>query len=830
MFQYIDLVSDLQGNALFNATVTVQNYVGGGLASIYSDNGLTPIAGSVVSTDITGQYSFFAADGDYNLVIRVNGTIYKTLAPVSMFDGAAQVTQTDTGVVNAYASTSPVLEKQLRTGLRSWFKAANTNTGPSTYAYNGLAAKNLVAFDGSVLSAGVIVTGGIYGAEYNGTAWQLTAALLTSSSVGPLVFPPTTAETAAGFTASSLLQQYEYGNVLRYGVVANNPGAAANNTSVFAQLVSASVPNGPTGWIHFPNSGAGATNPDIYYFGTAAAFQVRDWCDIDLQGCTLNFSGAFNAALNTMGFFTLVRNATLRNGTIIVNYNGTGGTNNGAPIRIGSRSGYAWGPFTTGIFDQDNLAAFGLPLQGNIKLQNLRVQSNNIAMHIAYAIGGLRNVAFENVWLDGQGVCPLNGFYCEFGFASTNGQPGTLAAWTSSHPTNMSFKNMTITNLATGVSSVAFGMRGSYNCTIDGLYINTCDQALDISQGEAMYYRPWTQDLTTPDRNHELKKLTIKNAGFVGALIGSAGASGYLAATIAALAIPQRYQAQTDFLNFLVDGFNCEGCATGLQVAGGEVTVKNGTLLGNGASSSGGLIVGVETIHLSIENVQVLNFASIGVRYGLPAGIWSPVRPTFNAIRNCKICGNTVGIVLGATQSALIENNQIGYNTLYDVAGETTQVTGIQAIATSFGVRCLNNFVTTSTGANNYVSPNNTAGASNFVIGERNGTPTFSGVGNWITDITPAAAQVIAAAGTVTLANLAVARLAPAAAVAGVIMPAGTQPSQTVILINESVAASTITFAAAGTSRVADGVGAVIAGLTQKTFVWDSGTSLWYHS
>ena len=29
---------------------------------------------------------------------------------------------------------------------------------------------------------------------------------------------------------------------------------------------------------------------------------------------------------------------------------------------------------------------------------------------------------------------------------------------------------------------------------------------------------------------------------------------------------------------------------------------------------------------------------------------------------------------------------------------------------------------------------------------------------------------------------------------------------------------------------IADGTSCVIAGLTQKTFVWDSATSLWYHS
>lgn len=97
---------------------------------------------------------------------------------------------------------------------------------------------------------------------------------------------------------------------------------------------------------------------------------------------------------------------------------------------------------------------------------------------------------------------------------------------------------------------------------------------------------------------------------------------------------------------------------------------------------------------------------------------------------------------------------------------------------------------------------------------------------------TTTAAQVIANGNTITLpANTTVVRVAPAAAVTGIIMPTQTGGNgQIVIVINTSAAANTVTFAAAGTSGVADGVSAVIAGLTMKVFVWDATEALWYHS
>lgn len=93
-----------------------------------------------------------------------------------------------------------------------------------------------------------------------------------------------------------------------------------------------------------------------------------------------------------------------------------------------------------------------------------------------------------------------------------------------------------------------------------------------------------------------------------------------------------------------------------------------------------------------------------------------------------------------------------------------------------------------------------------------------------------AAAIAIATSGTITTQAIGLARFAPAGAVTGLIMQAGFYHGQTIIVVNTSAAADTMTFAAAGTSNVADGTSAVITGPAQKMFVWDSVSSLWYHN
>lgn len=81
---------------------------------------------------------------------------------------------------------------------------------------------------------------------------------------------------------------------------------------------------------------------------------------------------------------------------------------------------------------------------------------------------------------------------------------------------------------------------------------------------------------------------------------------------------------------------------------------------------------------------------------------------------------------------------------------------------------------------------------------------------------------------TIATGGVTVSRVNPAGAITGVILQAGNAAGQKVVVINES--ANTITFAAAGTSNVADGTSMVIDATKAAAFYWNTGTSRWYHA
>jgi hypothetical protein len=91
-----------------------------------------------------------------------------------------------------------------------------------------------------------------------------------------------------------------------------------------------------------------------------------------------------------------------------------------------------------------------------------------------------------------------------------------------------------------------------------------------------------------------------------------------------------------------------------------------------------------------------------------------------------------------------------------------------------------------------------------------------------------ASAAAIVNSDTITTYTVGASRVNPAGNVTGIILEAGTEPAQVVAVVNES--AFTVTFAAAGTSNVADGTSSVISANRCALFVWDSSTSRWYRS
>lgn len=104
------------------------------------------------------------------------------------------------------------------------------------------------------------------------------------------------------------------------------------------------------------------------------------------------------------------------------------------------------------------------------------------------------------------------------------------------------------------------------------------------------------------------------------------------------------------------------------------------------------------------------------------------------------------------------------------------------------------------------------------------GTATFNGG----TYFSHTSAAVPTNGSTIATGGVTVSRVNPAGSVTGVILQAGNAAGQKVVVINES--SNTVTFAAAGTSNVANGTSMVIGATEAAAFYWNTGTSRWYHA
>lgn len=87
MLNYSNSVLDASGNAAVSATVTVKNYPSGTNATIYSDNGVTPKT-NPITTDSSGGFSFYAANGRYTLTVIYAGVTVNQTDSIYLYDMA----------------------------------------------------------------------------------------------------------------------------------------------------------------------------------------------------------------------------------------------------------------------------------------------------------------------------------------------------------------------------------------------------------------------------------------------------------------------------------------------------------------------------------------------------------------------------------------------------------------------------------------------------------------------------------------------------------------------------------------------------------------------
>lgn len=74
------------GQPAANVQVTVQNYPSLTTPTIYSDNGITPYPSNVLTTDVLGNFYFYAANGHYQITVSGAGIQTATKSDIILND------------------------------------------------------------------------------------------------------------------------------------------------------------------------------------------------------------------------------------------------------------------------------------------------------------------------------------------------------------------------------------------------------------------------------------------------------------------------------------------------------------------------------------------------------------------------------------------------------------------------------------------------------------------------------------------------------------------------------------------------------------------------
>ena len=107
MQHYFNEVQDRNGNAIRGALVSVFISGSSTLATLYSDNGITPKT-NPISTDESGLFDFYAANAKYDISVSYQGKVLFTIDAIDLFDGAG-VDQSLATVISTGSSASRAL-------------------------------------------------------------------------------------------------------------------------------------------------------------------------------------------------------------------------------------------------------------------------------------------------------------------------------------------------------------------------------------------------------------------------------------------------------------------------------------------------------------------------------------------------------------------------------------------------------------------------------------------------------------------------------------------------------------------------------------------------
>jgi hypothetical protein len=145
--KYQNSIQDVKGNAVAGASVAVYVYNTSTLATIYSDNGVTPIPPGSLLSNSEGEFAFYAADGRYNIEIIAAGLISQTTYDVLLFDPASTGAVAATNV--SFTPSGTLSATNVQTAITEVVTDLAASSGSSTVGFlqsgTGAVARTLQA-------------------------------------------------------------------------------------------------------------------------------------------------------------------------------------------------------------------------------------------------------------------------------------------------------------------------------------------------------------------------------------------------------------------------------------------------------------------------------------------------------------------------------------------------------------------------------------------------------------------------------------------------------------------------------------------------------------
>jgi hypothetical protein len=492
------------------------------------------------------------------------------------------------------------------------------------------------------------------------------------------IYGETDAETAPGVTVVN--PQFPFGDLRRIGVVPNSEDAASANASAMAAYFDPTVANGPRGNFYFPNT----TGSDTYYFDGMIPF--RNGVHIDCRGCILDFEKTYASGDDQRAFFMAIKDFSMINFEMHIDYNGSAGVHAGNAFRFGNRNNQ--GPDFPFGMEED------LPyIMGDIRLASFKIVTNNpVNDGVILALGGPERVVIEDFDIDGGGASSY-GILAETGNWSDNGVPSNSGKWSSSHPAHWRISRGRIVALDDSLTEGAgIGCIGMHSSLIEDIQVDTAYVAVESRPSESLFYRVAPKDSQRTAMQYG--NISGKNIANTGAVLVGASSSTSLATELATLATDQlRRAAQINLITYVMTGFNFPDAAVGIAISG-PTTLRRGEI--RGYSSSGAIRVFPEAGPIDFFGIRIFDGDGSAFDLANPRAISGSLTTISGRIEGCKVGGATgPGFAIADTDGLEVVNNDVGYATsLDDAADESTMTQVVSVTTTAKNVTFKNNYAT----------------------------------------------------------------------------------------------------------------------------------------